>query len=116
MEAIQHQTVRANGIDFHVAMAGCGERLVLCLHGFPESSFSWRFQMPLLARLGYRVWAPNLRGYGGTDSPPDVAAYRIEVLVDDVAGLIQTSGARETLLVGHDWGGILAWILAMQKP
>jgi pimeloyl-ACP methyl ester carboxylesterase len=115
-EGVETIRVAANGIHFEVAALGSGDRLALCLHGFPETSYCWRFQMPLLARLGYRVWAPNLRGYGGTDSPREVAAYRIEVLVDDVAGLIQASGARETLLVGHDWGGILAWILAMQKP
>jgi epoxide hydrolase 4 len=113
MDAIQHQTVRANGIDFNVAMAGSGERLVLCLHGFPESSFSWRFQMPLFARLGYRVWAPDLRGYGGTSRPPGVAAYALENLEEDVAGLIEASGAKDVVLVGHDWGALIAWHYAM---
>ena len=61
--------VAANGINFEVATMGSGDRLALCLHGFPENAYSWRHQMPLLARLGYRVWAPNLRGYGATDSP-----------------------------------------------
>src|SRR5712692_5607259 len=116
--AESYHTIRvaANGISFVVLEAGSGDRLALCLHGFPEHAVSWRHQMPLLARLGYRVWAPNLRGYGGTDSPREVAAYRIDVLVDDVAGLIRASGARETLVIGHDWGGALAWTLAMRKP
>jgi pimeloyl-ACP methyl ester carboxylesterase len=92
---------------------GSGDRLALCLHGFPEHAYSWRHQMPLLARLGYRVWAPNLRGYGGTDSPREVAAYKTSTLVADVAALIQASGAKETLLLGHDWGGALAWSLAL---
>src|SRR5436190_23978873 len=61
--------VAANGIHFEVATMGSGDRLALCLHGFPEHAYSWRYQMPMLARLGYRVWAPNLRGYGNTDSP-----------------------------------------------
>ena len=113
MDAIR---VRANEINFEVFEAGSGNRLALCLHGFPEHAISWRHQMPLLARLGYRVWAPNLRGYGGTDSPQEVSAYRMEVLVQDVAGLIRASGARETLLLGHDWGGALAWTLAMREP
>src|SRR6478672_964138 len=108
--------VAANGIHFEVATLGSGDRLALCLHGFPEHAISWRHQMPLLAKLGYRVWAPNLRGYGGTDSPPEVSAYRVEVLVEDVAALIRASGARETLLIGHDWGGALAWMLAMRRP
>src|SRR5713226_2109527 len=100
MDAIR---VAANGITFEVAETGSGDRLALCLHGFPEHGVSWRHQMPFLASLGYRVWAPNLRGYGGTDSPRDVAAYRLDVLVKDVAGLIRASGARETLVIAHDW-------------
>src|SRR5687767_12818904 len=96
--------VTANGINFEVLTMGTGDRLALCLHGFPEHAFSWRFQMPLLAKLGYRVWAPNLRGYGATDSPSGVEFYQTETLVADVAGLIEAAGARETLLIGHDWG------------
>ncbi len=93
---------------------GTGDRLALCLHGFPEHAISWRHQMPLLASLGYRVWAPNLRGYGNTDAPRTVSAYDLPVLVEDIAALIRASEAREVLLIGHDWGGLLAWILAMR--
>ncbi len=107
--------VAANGINFEVATLGSGDRLALCLHGFPEHAYSWRHQMPLLARLGYRVWAPNLRGYGGTDSPQEVSAYKTRTLVADVAALIKASGAKETLLLAHDWGGVLAWSLATQQ-
>jgi pimeloyl-ACP methyl ester carboxylesterase len=113
MDAIHYQTVHANGIDFNVATAGCGERLALCLHGFPESSFSWRYQMPLLARLGYLVWAPDLRGYGRSSRPLGVAAYAFENLEEDVAALIAASGARDVLLIGHDWGALIAWNYAM---
>lgn len=105
--------VAANGLEFEVAVLGEGDRLALCLHGFPEHASSWRFQAPLLAKLGYRVWAPNLRGYGATSSPRGVAAYKIGHLVADVLGLIAASGARETLLVAHDWGAVLAWTIAM---
>ena len=108
--------VVVNDISFEVATTGAGERLALLLHGFPEHAFSWRFQMPLLAKIGYRVWAPNLRGYGGTDSPPGIEAYKTESLVEDVAGLIRAAGAKETVLIGHDWGGWLAWLVAMQYP
>jgi pimeloyl-ACP methyl ester carboxylesterase len=113
---VQLIRVAANGIHFEVATLGAGDRLALCLHGFPEHAYSWRYQMPLLARLGYRVWAPNLRGYGNTDSPREVSAYKISTLVEDVAGLIRAANPRETLLLGHDWGGLLAWLLAMEQP
>jgi pimeloyl-ACP methyl ester carboxylesterase len=108
--------VEANGIHFEVATMGAGERLALCLHGFPEHAYSWRHQMPMLAKLGYRVWAPNLRGYGKTDSPRDVSAYKTSTLVEDVAGLIRAANAKEVVLLAHDWGGALAWSLAMDQP
>ncbi|MDP9089570.1 MAG: alpha/beta hydrolase [Pseudomonadota bacterium] len=111
--ALHYETVRANGMDFNVAVAGSGNQLVLCLHGFPESSFSWRYQLPLFARLGYRVWAPDLRGYGGTSRPVGVAAYTLENLEEDVAALIEASGAKDVVLVGHDWGALIAWYYAM---
>ena len=111
----RHRFVEANGLRFHVAECGEGDRLALCLHGFPELWISWRHQMPLLARLGYRVWAPDLRGYGESARPRAREAYAIEVLMDDVAGLIDASGCRETLLLGHDWGGIVAWYFAMRR-
>ena len=106
--------IAANGIEFEVATMGTGDRLALCLHGFPEHAYSWRFQMPLLARLGYRVWAPNLRGYGNTSAPHGVAAYKTPTLVEDVLALIAASGASETLLIAHDWGAVLAWMIGME--
>jgi pimeloyl-ACP methyl ester carboxylesterase len=108
--------VAANGIHFEVATMGTGDRLALCLHGFPEHAYSWRHQMPMLAKLGYRVWAPNLRGYGNTDSPQEVSAYKTRTLVEDVAALIKAANTKETVLLAHDWGGALAWSLAMQQP
>jgi epoxide hydrolase 4 len=115
--------VPANGIQFEVATmpasataANKEDRLALCLHGFPEHAFSWRHQMPVLAQLGYRIWAPNLRGYGATDSPQEISAYTIDTLVTDVAALIAASGAKQVLVVAHDWGAALAWILAMRRP
>jgi pimeloyl-ACP methyl ester carboxylesterase len=113
LEPLRYQTVSANGIDFNVAVAGSGDRLALCLHGFPESSFSWRHQVPRFAALGYRVWAPDLRGYGGSSRPTGAAAYSLEILEQDVAALIEASGAREVVLVGHDWGALIAWNYAM---
>jgi pimeloyl-ACP methyl ester carboxylesterase len=113
MSELHYQTIRANGLDFNVAVAGTGDRLALCLHGFPELSYSWRYQIPLLQRLGYLVWAPDLRGYGGTSRPDGVEAYALEHLEEDVAALIEASGAQEVLLIGHDWGAAIAWNYAM---
>lgn len=107
--------VQAGEIRFHVASCGEGERLALLLHGFPESWYSWRHQMPLLAELGYRVWAPDLRGYGETTKPPRVQDYAIEKLMDDVGALIDASGARSTTLIAHDWGGAIAWHFALRR-
>jgi pimeloyl-ACP methyl ester carboxylesterase len=115
-ESAKFIRLSANGIDFEIATMGHGSRLALCLHGFPEHARSWRYQMPLLARLGYRVWAPNLRGYGGTASPQQIADYRLPTLVNDVLGLIAASGAEEVLLIAHDWGAVLAWLIAMDHP
>jgi pimeloyl-ACP methyl ester carboxylesterase len=112
---IAHEFVHANGLRFHVASCGTGDRLALCLHGFPECWYSWRHQMPLLARLGYRVWAPDLRGYGDSDRPPRVRDYAIEALMEDIGGLIDAAGARSTLLVAHDWGGVIAWYCALRR-
>jgi len=112
---IQHQFVSANGLRFHVASLGEGDKLALCLHGFPECWYSWRHQMPLLANLGYRVWAPDLRGYGESDRPPNVEDYDVDHLMADVAGLVDASGAKSTLLIAHDWGGVIAWYFAMRQ-
>lgn len=107
--------IEANGLTFEVAEAGQGERMALCLHGFPELHYSWRHQMPALAALGYRVWAPNLRGYGATDRPPGRDSYRLETLAADVAGLIDASGASQVTLIAHDWGAVIAWYFAIRK-
>ena len=113
--AITTRFVDANGLRFEVVECGDGDRFALCLHGFPESAFSWRHQLPLLARRGYRVWAPNLRGYGRSSRPGRVEDYRMDRLTADVAGLIDAAGARTTLLVGHDWGGGIAWMTAIER-
>ncbi|MFT3976942.1 MAG: alpha/beta hydrolase [Sphingomonas bacterium] len=108
-------SVPANGQVFEVAEAGEGDHLALCLHGFPELNFSWRYQIPLLAEMGYRVWAPNQRGYGASSRPPLVADYSVDHLVADAAALFDASGARKLTLIAHDWGGALAWIFAIRK-
>jgi len=113
--SVEHGFVMAGGLRFHVAACGEGERLALCLHGFPECWYSWRHQMPLLAELGYRVWAPDLRGYGESDKPVGFREYAIERLLGDVAALIDASGSRSTTLIAHDWGAIIAWYFAIRR-
>ena len=94
---------------------GEGE-LVVLLHGFPEISPSWRHQVPALAAAGYHAVAPDLRGYGESDAPPDVADYALPKLAEDISGLIRARGAERAHLVGHDWGGSIAWVLASRMP
>ncbi|MFZ1743459.1 MAG: alpha/beta hydrolase [Pontixanthobacter sp.] len=107
--------VEANGLRFEVAQAGEGDKLALCLHGFPELHYSWRHQIPVLAEMGYRVWAPNMRGYGATTRSNSIKAYRLNTLVQDIAGLIDASGAKEVTLIAHDWGALVAWHFAILK-
>jgi pimeloyl-ACP methyl ester carboxylesterase len=112
-----HGTIRANGLSFHAVTMGDGPP-VLLLHGFPENWYSWRHQLPALAAAGHRAVAVDLRGYGGTDRPRGVAAYHIDRLVADVDGLIDALGGPlggRVHLVGHDWGGALAWIYAARR-
>lgn len=112
---IRTERVEANGLEFHVNVCGEGDRLALCLHGFPELGISWRHQLPLLASFGYRVWAPDLRGYGDSDRPRGIGQYAIETLQQDIAGLIDAAHPRETVLIAHDWGSIIAWQFAAQR-
>ena len=111
--------VEANGLKFEVAQAGpktgTGDHLALFLHGFPELHYSWRHQIPTLVEMGYRVWAPNLRGYGATSRPYGVRDYGLDHLTQDVAALIDASGAKKVTVLAHDWGAIIAWHFAILK-
>lgn len=111
-----HGSVVANGVRLHYRAMGEGP-LVLLLHGFPDFSYTWREQMPALAAAGYRVVAPDLRGYARSDKPRGVMSYDLEVLADDVAALVHALGARRAAaVVGHDWGGLIAWRVAERHP
>jgi epoxide hydrolase 4 len=109
----RHAFVEANGVRFHYAELGGGP-LVLLLHGFPECWYSWRAQLPALAAAGYRAVAPDMRGYNLTDKPR--SGYNIEQLVDDVVAIAAALGEERAHVVGHDWGGIVAWQLAWRRP
>src|SRR6188472_1628750 len=102
-------------VRLHYVEAGEGP-LVVLLHGFPEFWFGWRAQIAPLAAAGFRVVAPDTRGYNLSSRPEEVAAYDTAALAEDIAGLIHERGAETAMLVGHDWGGTLAWTLAMNHP
>lgn len=110
-----HHRAFINGLHLHYVEAGTGP-LILLLHGFPEFWYSWRHQIPALADAGFRVIAPDLRGYNESDRPAGIRNYRMELLVEDVAGLIRHVGVERAVVVAHDWGGVIAWRLAMDRP
>jgi epoxide hydrolase A/B len=103
------------GIELNVYEAGSGPAVVLC-HGFPELAFSWRHQIPALAEAGYRVIAPDMRGYGRSSAPPAVEAYDVLALTGDMSGLLDALGEQDAVFVGHDWGAFLAWQMAWIHP
>ncbi len=107
--------VEANGIRHHYVERGTGP-LVLLLHGFPETSHTWRHQIEALAAAGYRAVAPDVRGYGETDAPRDVRDYMMRVLVADAAGIVEALGEKQAVVVGHDWGASIAWECARARP
>lgn len=113
-EPWKHDFIEANGIRFHYVTAGDGP-LVLLLHGFPQFWYAWRHQIPALAAR-FKVVAPDLRGYGDTDKPPRVSDYRTGVLAADVAALVKAFGYERAHVVGHDWGGGVAWTAALEQP
>lgn len=111
---VTHRRIDVGEVTLHVAEAGEGPPVVL-LHGFPDGWYTWRRQLPALAGAGWRAVAPDLRGYGASSRPRGVAAYALERLVADVARLIASYG-ESAAVVAHDWGGGIAWALAMTHP
>jgi pimeloyl-ACP methyl ester carboxylesterase len=112
-----HRHIDVGEVRLHVVEAGPEDgELVVLLHGFPEFWWSWRFQIPKLAAAGFRVAAPDMRGYNLSDKPYGVEAYRVEHLVRDVAGLVKALGRERAHIVGHDWGGAVAWDFAQRHP
>ncbi len=109
------QTVEANGLTMKVASMGSGPLVLLC-HGFPELAISWRGQMAALAAAGYRAVAPDMRGYGETTAPSDPSHYTVLHLVGDMVELVHALGEKQAVIVGHDWGAIVAWTSALLRP
>ncbi|MET0335614.1 MAG: alpha/beta hydrolase [Rhizobacter sp.] len=106
---------QVNGIRMRVAEQGTGPLVLFC-HGWPESWYSWRHQIAAVAAAGYRAVAPDMRGYGGTDSPNDIADYNILRLVGDMTELVRALGETEAIVIGHDWGAPVAWHCALMRP
>lgn len=115
MTAISHRFIETNGIRMHIAEAGQGP-LVLLLHGFPESWYSWRHQLTALAQAGYHAVAPDQRGYGQTDRPREIDKYTQLHLVGDIIGLIDALQEEQSVVAGHDWGAPVAWNAALMRP
>lgn len=111
------RVLSCNGLRMRITEQGePGKPLVLLVHGWPELAYSWRYQMQPLAEAGYYVVAPDMRGYGGTDAPPDPEDYDILTIVEDLKDLVRLCGARQAVIVGHDWGALIAWHAALLAP
>ncbi|HEX5081010.1 MAG TPA: alpha/beta hydrolase, partial [Blastocatellia bacterium] len=115
MTTANHRFIETNGIKMHIADQGEGPLVVLC-HGFPELWYSWHHQLPALAGAGYRVVAPDQRGYGQTEAPEAIEAYDLTQLTADIVGLVQALGEEQAVIVGHDWGAVAAWHCALLRP
>lgn len=112
---LRDKYIRGDGVDLHVVTAGSGTPVIL-LHGFPENWRSWRRQIPGLVSAGFSVLAPDMRGYNLSGRPAEQDAYKLDCLVADVAALVNATGCRRAHIVGHDWGGIIAWAFAERHP
>ena len=108
------RTVTTNGVELDVVDLGSGPPVVLA-HGFPELSYSWRHQIPALAEAGYRVLAPDQRGYGRSTRPDAIEDYDIDHLTDDLLGLLDDIGEERAVFVGHDWGSMVVWQMALLR-
>jgi pimeloyl-ACP methyl ester carboxylesterase len=116
-QEVRHRTIATNGVRLHAVEAGPADGpLVLLLHGFPEFWYGWRHQIAPLAAAGLRVLAPDQRGYNTSDKPRGVAAYGLDELARDAVGLIEEAGRERAVVVGHDWGGAVAWWMAQRFP
>jgi pimeloyl-ACP methyl ester carboxylesterase len=116
VKGVTFRRIESNGINMRIAEMGDSGPLVLLAHGWPESWYSWRHQITVLAKAGYRVVAPDMRGYGETDAPAEVGAYDIERLTADMVGILDALGEETAIMVGHDWGSIVAWYSVMMYP
>jgi pimeloyl-ACP methyl ester carboxylesterase len=114
---LEHHYLDTNGVRLHVVQCGPESGpLVILLHGFPEFWYAWHQQLHPLAAAGYRVWAPDQRGYNLSEKPRRIADYRVDTLARDVLGLLDAAGQQQAFIVGHDWGAAVTWHLAAHYP
>ena len=113
---VNFSQITVNGLNFRIAVAGDSGPLMLLAHGWPESWYNWRHQLQFFSQRGYRVVAPDMRGYGSTDAPDAVEAYDIKTLAADMVGILDTLGEERAIMVGHDWGSIVAWNTVLMYP
>lgn len=116
VEGVSFRFIESNGINMRVAVKGDSGPLIILAHGWPESWYSWRHQMTALAGAGYRVVALDMRGYGASDAPPNVEDYNIRELAADMVGIVDAFGEEQAIMVGHDWGSIVAWHSVLLYP
>lgn len=116
VEGVTFRTIESNGISMRIAESGNEGPLLLFAHGWPESWYSWRHQLTFFAESGYRVVAPDMRGYGKTDAPADAADYDIVTIAGDMVGILDALGEQKAVMVGHDWGSIVAWNTVLLHP
>ena len=112
---ITHEYITVNDIKLHIAKEGSGKKLVILLHGWPEFWYTWRYQIPVLAEH-FTVVAPDLRGFNLSDKPIGISNYKIDIVASDIAELIPNLGFEKAYIVGHDWGGAIAWSFAALYP
>ena len=114
--SVPGKKLELNGVQYHIGEQGSGDKVVLLLHGMPDTSSTWDQQIPALVSAGYRVIVPDMLGYGETEKPADVQRYKGELILGDMLTLLDTLGVEQVDLVGHDWGAYVSWELALNFP
>ena len=114
--SVPGRKIELNGMRYHVGEQGSGDKIVLLLHGMPDTSSVWDKQIPALVQAGYRVIVPDMLGYGETEKPADPKRYALENIIGDMVALIDTLGSKQIDVVGHDWGAVTSWELVLNFP
>jgi pimeloyl-ACP methyl ester carboxylesterase len=114
--SVPGKKIKLNGVNYHVGEQGSGDKVALLLHGMPDTSSTWDYQIPALVEAGYRVIVPDMLGYGETEKPADASRYALENILADMLALLDTLGLQQVDLVGHDWGGVTSWELVLNFP
>ena len=114
--SVPGKKMKLNGVNYHVGEQGSGDKIVLLLHGMPDTSSTWDYQVPALVEAGYRVIVPDMLGYGETEKPAEASRYALENILGDMLALLDTLGPKQVDLIGHDWGAVTSWELVLNFP